>query len=137
MLCKTKVQCGANFACLHTACLHTAGMYSAAAWQQAVFQCQVGTLDTSATIIAFQQLCGWRQQSAFSQRRPLVLQALLLARIEAQMDGNKELASRLLIPAALQDEAVRCTPHQPLPPLFSFCCTAAICCQIYILRGLI
>ncbi|KAL0053862.1 hypothetical protein WJX82_000155 [Trebouxia sp. C0006] len=36
-----------------------------------------------------------------------LFQALLLARIEAQMAGNKELASGLLIPAALQDEAVR------------------------------
>ena len=68
-----------------------------------------------------------------AQRLALFLQALLLARIEAQMAGNKELASGLLIPAALQDEAARCTPCPSLPPLLSFCCTAAIYCQTYTL----
>ncbi len=43
-----KVQCSSKFSCLHTA-----GMYSATAWQQAVFLCQVGTLNRSATIIAY------------------------------------------------------------------------------------
>jgi len=74
--------------------------------------------------------CGDNRQMQ-AQRLALFLQALLLARIEAQMAGNKELASGLLIPAALQDEAARCTPCPSLPPLLSFCCTAAIYCQTY------
>ena len=38
------------------------------------------------------------------------LQALLLARIDANMAGNKELADSLVIPANMQEEAIRCLP---------------------------
>ena len=81
---------------------------------------------------AFSSYVGGDNRQVFSKRLALVLQALLLARIEAQMAGNKELASGLLIPAALQDEAVRCTPHHSLPPLLSFCAQ-----QPYIVRHIL
>ncbi|KAL0022739.1 hypothetical protein WJX77_009701 [Trebouxia sp. C0004] len=60
---------------------------------------------TAMRIVQFmsQQDCGDLLSTQYHQ----LFQALLLARIEAQMAGNKQLASSLLIPAALQDEAVR------------------------------
>ncbi|KAA6419711.1 MAG: hypothetical protein FRX49_10435 [Trebouxia sp. A1-2] len=62
----------------------------------------------NATVMRIVQFMSQKDcEDLLSTQYHQLFQALLLARIEAQMAGNKQLASSLLIPAALQDEAVR------------------------------